>query len=282
MSSRLCPSCGAAYVDAVVSCPDCGVALVDLDALEDPRQLPEEEQLVYELASWTLDQRTEVAEVMADSGIPHAWEGDELFVHVQFEDVVDRLIEPIEHATGAAVLAVGELPEGELTEYDLTEWTPGARQAVAEQLAADEIPFGWDGTKLLVAVADEEDVDEVLDELEESGALDDADDASEEPGEETPGQVLEQLFLAADRLRKDALDADGLRGLADAMTLVVPGRPPYGLDPLAWRRITAVAEDLVAAVTGEDDGDDEVADDTDVPATEALATDLRELLRDYV
>lgn len=283
MATRLCPQCAASYIESVVTCVECGVALVDPDAIDDPRHLPEIDQLVYELASWTLDQRTEVAEVMADSGIPHAWEGDELYVHVQFEQYVDGLLEPIEHGPGWVPGADGAvLPEGELTEYDLAEWTPGAREAVSEQLAAAEIAFGWDGTALLVSVADEEVVDDLLDELEESGALDDADDREADADTDTPGQVLEMLFLAADRLRKNALDAEGLAGLVGAMELSDASRPPYGVDPLAWRRITALAEALVAAETGEDDGDDEVADDTDVPAAEAIAADLRELLRPFV
>ncbi len=283
MSTRLCPQCAASYVDSVVTCVECGVELVDPDAMEDPRNLPEIDQLVYELASWTLDQRTEVAEVMAESGIPHAWEGDELFVHVQFEDYVDALLEPIEHGAGWVPTAgVAALPEGELTEYDLADWTPGAREAVSEQLAAAEVAFGWDGTALLVAVADEEVVDDLLDELEESGALDDADDRDADDDDETPGEVLEMLFLAADRLRKNSLDGEGLSGLAGAMAMTDASRPPFGVDPLVWRRITALADELVAAETGEDDGDDEVTDDHDPDASQALAAELRELLRPFV
>jgi len=92
MANRLCPLCGASYVDWAASCSDCGVALIDPDSTEDPRTLAEDEQLVYELASWSLDQRTEVAQVMAESGIPHAWDDDELYVHLRFESAVDDVV----------------------------------------------------------------------------------------------------------------------------------------------------------------------------------------------
>jgi len=294
MANRLCPLCGASYLDSVATCSECGVALFDPDDTEDPRTLPEDEQLVYELAGWTLDQRTEVAQVMAESGLPHAWDGDELFVHVRFEESVDRLLEPIEFPDGAPAdggegIVALPAPEGDLTEYDLGEWSENARRAVGVHLAQAGIAYGWDETLLLVGVDDEEAVDDLLDDLESSGALDEVDDADDDLTE-TPGDVLEQLFLAADRLRKHPLDADGLTGLADALARSNPARPPFGLDPVAWRSITGLADQLADAETAEADGGtdasedlvDAGADDDDRTAAQRLAADLRDALRPYV
>ncbi len=287
MANLLCPACATRSDEFVVTCLSCGAEVVDLSSMTEPNQLVEEEQVVYELVSWTLDQRTEVALVMAESGVPHAWEGEELIVHLVFEDLVDRLLEPIEFGGEAPPLdqSPGE-PIEPLTEYDLADWSAGARQAVSEQLAAAGIAFRWEDGMLLVNVDDEDPVDDLLDELEESGALDDADDRQEDDpsteideGAETPGEVLEKLFLASDRLRRKARDADGLSDLAAAMALVNPARPPYGLDPLAWRRITALAEELVEAETEDDEYDDE--DQRDEDARER-AGQFRDLVRPYV
>ena len=147
---------------------------------------------------------------------------------------------------------------------------------MSEQLAAAGIAFRWEAGLLLVNVDDEDPVDDLLDELEESGALDDADEREEDDpatdldeGAETPGEVLEKLFLAADRLRRKPLDADGLQDLADALALSNPARPPYGLDPLAWRRITALADELAVVETRLADDEDEDQLDDDVEVEEA-------------
>ena len=277
MATRLCPSCGATYLEWVTTCADCGVDVIDPDLIEDPRQLPEDDQLVYELGGWTLEQRTEVAEVMANSGIPHAWEGEELFVHVAFEGAVDQLLEPIEGDSGDVVLAQSaEPPSGDLTEYDLGEWSVAARAVVADQLVAAGVSFGWEGSLLLVSVDDEEAVDDILDELEANGDLDEADEDAE-----TPGAVLEMLFVAADRLRKKARDSQGAAELDSALALVVPKRPPFGIELRPWQAIVERAEELSGAAADEaENGEDD--DEASIAVSQELAEELRDLLRPFI
>lgn len=269
MANRVCPKCGASYVEWVTICADCRLPLVDPDQIEDPRQLDEELQLVYELGGWTLDQQTAAAEAMAESGIPHAWDGTDLVVHVEYEDAVDALMDPIEASGGGPRLGPDGEPEPE-TEYDLAEWPEADRRAIVDRLVEAGVPHRWEGVLLLVPVSEEDVVDEVLDDVELGG-----DDASiNDDGEETPFSVLEGFFLAAERLRGDPLAGDGLGQLAGAIEGADPVRPPYGVDLSVWRRVLELADELSAAVTA--DGGADVATATDA------ASELHALLRDFV
>ena len=273
MANRVCPQCGSSYVDWVTVCSDCRLALVDPDQIEDPRQLADEYQLVYELGGWTLDQQTSVAAAMAESGIPHAWDGADLVVHVDYESTVDALLEPIEAAGGGgggapAVGADGE-PEEE-TEYDLTEWPPAERLAIVERLVEAGVPHRWEEALLLVPISEEDVVDEVLDDIELGG--DDA--AIVDDGMETPFTVLEGFFLAAERLRNDPMDAAGLGHLVEATAGADPLRPPYGVDLAVWTRALGLADALSEAIAS--------PGGADVPAATDAANDLHDLLRDLV
>ena len=269
MANRVCPKCGASYVEWVTVCADCRLALVDPDQIDDPRQLDEEFQLVYELGGWTLDQQTAAAAAMAESGIPHAWEGADLVVHVEYEDAVDALMEPIEAQGGGSRLGPDGQPEPE-TEYDLSEWPEHDRRTIVDRLVEAGVPHRWEGTLLLVPMSEEDVVDEVLDDVELGG-----DEASiNDEGDETPFAVLEGFFLASERLRGDPLDGDGLSKLAEAIAGADPLRPPYGVDLVVWRRTLELADELTAAVTA--DGGPDVAAATDA------ASELHALLRSFI
>jgi hypothetical protein len=261
MANRICSSCGASYVEWVTMCSDCGVPLVDPDQVEDPRELSDDLQVVYELGGWTLEQRTEVAEVMADSGIPHAWNDDELVVHVDHEERVDALLAPIE---GVSPDDAGE------TEYDMEEWTALERTEVEQRLAEADVPFRWEGSLLLVPVALEAVVDDVLDDVELGGDA----AARGDDGAETPFAVMESLFLAAVRLRRDPLDGDGLTLLASASDGADWNRAPFGVDLAVWRRVGGLVDDITDAITG--------GGESDPDAAEVAANALHDLLRDFV
>src|SRR6478735_2371727 len=132
MANRLCPLCGAEYLEWATECADCGVHLVDLDDETDPRNLPDEEQVIYELGGWTLDQRTAVAEAMAEAHVPHAWDDDELVVSLVHEAAVDRLLEPIEQLDPDVVAA-----DAAIAEQRGDEWADGG-EGFDGALAASE------------------------------------------------------------------------------------------------------------------------------------------------
>ena len=51
MSSRICPACGTQYAGWATRCADCSVALVDSGP--SVLDLPDDDQLVYELGEWS-------------------------------------------------------------------------------------------------------------------------------------------------------------------------------------------------------------------------------------
>jgi hypothetical protein len=113
--TKWCPNCGAEYREGVDTCADCGVALVD-----EPPAAPAEDEgtevVVYELADWSEDQRGELEQRLEGEAVAHQWElaegatvdpafegghpwvlATDLVVGEQDEEVVDRLLDEIDH-----------------------------------------------------------------------------------------------------------------------------------------------------------------------------------------
>lgn len=147
--------------------------------------------------------------------------------------------------------------------YDLGEWDDEAVAVLEERLAAAGIPYAWDGDELFVDEDDEEAVDALVDELvgdePTTGAVD--------------AELLGDVFVAADRLRRDPQDPDGVTTVLDEVGDLDPECPPYGLDVDDWRpvceRFTALRDLLLA-------------DTVDEEAVTARADELRSALRPYV
>jgi hypothetical protein len=253
-----------------------------------PLELPEEEQVVYELGEWPLDLQAAAAEALAESEIPHAFDGTDLVVHVDWEQSVDELLEDVERAAGgvpvAADAAVGsedeaeidsdELDDGEIV-YELDDWTPEQREAVETRLTDAGIDHRWeDETSLVVGSAHEAVVENLLDDIEYPDALDVEPVDEKEAAEATSFEVLSAMYLAADRLKGHPLDAAGLADLTEAIEAADADVPPYGITPGLWHNAVDQANALADAVTDED------ADRT--PEVIEKATALRELLRPYV
>ena len=129
----MCPACGAQYLAWVTRCADCGVAL--LDAGPSVLDLPDDEQLVYELAEWTPARRTLLESLLGADGIGHAWEAADLVVHVDDESRVDALVEAIEQGgvAGAATAEQAGL-DGDQLVYELDAWSVDDRHKLGEAL----------------------------------------------------------------------------------------------------------------------------------------------------
>lgn len=238
---------------------------------------PDAVNVYYDLAAWTPDQQAELAEALAEAGIPHGWEGTELVVPEERELEVDALFEVLETQLGigspeAPATPPPEVSDGEpLTEYELEGWSVADRQLLTESLITARIPHRWEGATLLVPTAAEEAVDELLDEVEggeivtmPSGDL-----------EAVAGvELLDAFFTAGDRLARDPLDADGLEALLRALDAADPGVPPPGVMLGVWRDACSLADLLADALAGSDQPDE--------LAAIALAERLRDTIRPSV
>lgn len=225
---------------------------------------PDAESVHYDLAEWSLDQRAAVAEVFAEAEVPHAWVGDEVVVPAELEDVADTLLDRLEQefaADGGAFVRRGsasvidEADDDEITEYELDEWADNERSRLSELLVASGIPFKWEGA-LLVTLTDFEDtVDELLDAVE-AGEVTIVDSISARGatvsagGSELSGETLTQMFLAAERLQRDPLDANGLASLVQVLEDVEDGGVPFGVPVPAWRQAVELADQLAEALAG--------------------------------
>ena len=79
----------------------------------DPRN-PESLTVRYDLADWSLEERVELVELLADADIRHDWDGNELLVPADRESVVDDILDDVEDAdgpAGAPTSLAGELEE---------------------------------------------------------------------------------------------------------------------------------------------------------------------------
>jgi hypothetical protein len=247
--------------------------MTDADSNVNPLELSEDDQVVYELGEWSLDLQAEAAEVLAESEIPHAWQGTDLVVHVDWENTVDELLDDVERgATGQVDTTDDELV------YELDEWPAEDREALSTTLTERAIAHRWEGEATLVVAPDvEELVEAALDELEFPHALPvepiESFDAVDEAAEETSFEVLSSLFLAADRLKGNPVDADGIEDLSTALERADPDVPPFGIVPGLWRDAVERANRMADALADDDDRSDDVA---------VEAAGLQALLRPYV
>ena len=225
---------------------------------------PDAESVHYDLGAWNLDQRAAVAEVFAEAEIPHAWVGDEVVVPAELEEVADVLLDRLEQefgvdgaagSTGGLSAAIDEADDDDITEYELDEWADNERARLSELLVASGIPFKWEGA-LLVTLTDFEDtVDELLDAVE-AGDVTIVDSSGSGRGtvsvadSDVSGETLTQMFLAAERLQRDPLDADGLALLVRVLDDVEDGGTPFGVPVPAWRQAVELADQLADALAG--------------------------------
>ena len=258
--NQVCPVCGSEYLGWVTKCVECGVALVAPGDAPDPTQLPEDQQVVYELGAWSLDAQAAVAEAMANSGIPHGWLGADLVVHVDHETYVDSIVEDVEASTGQATMYDPDNPgidrldldqsstEDEIV-YDLDEWPHDEREELTRRLERGGVPYRWeDDDTLVIASRDEVLVETLLDQVEQHAP--DGDDLAGDGDDEVDGELLGELFLAADRLKDQPLDADGLAGLLAVLGEAEPTKPPFGVNRSLWAGALGRAEAIAAVLTG--------------------------------
>jgi hypothetical protein len=126
----------------------------------DPRN-PESPTVRYDLADWSLDERVELVELLAEADIRHDWDGTELMVPASAEATVDAILDEVEDADDAPAALTGELDE-----FELDEWTTADRVEFAAVLVDRGIGHRWEDNLLLVRVDDADAVEDLLDEFD--------------------------------------------------------------------------------------------------------------------
>lgn len=229
----------------------------------------------YDLGGWSFDQRAQLAEELAEAGLPHAWDGDELVVPELVESQADAVFDRLEAELGPFPVTLEA--DAESTEFGLDEWSDADRSVLTQSLTESEIPFRWEGAKVVVARDAEDVVDDLLDAIEDGELLDAGDDSSG-----PPDGALSTIFLAADKLARDPLDARARTILLDIDAQIADGQPPYAFAPRTWSQAVGVVREIVALVRSDAAGQQGGNTEADGDALADHADRLRNLLRPYV
>jgi hypothetical protein len=235
---------------------------------------PDVVKVHYDVSGWNFDQRAELSEALAEDELPHVWEGDEVIVPELYETRVDSLFDQLEQVLGPfAIVLAADAPS---TEFGLDEWTDADRTVLTEALIDSEVPHRWEGTTVVVAEDAEHAVDDLLDAIEAGELLGDGGDTEVA----APEGALSTMFLAADRLAKDPMDAGARKNLLELAPLVDAKTAPYGMAPRPWAAAVGVVGAIVELVAA----DAATGSPGDTAESEIIgaAQELRSLLRPYV
>jgi hypothetical protein len=275
---RWCALCGSAYLAGVAECVDCLVPLVENPPLTtDDVGDDHGEQIAYEYDDLDADARFVIDRALAAAGIVHAWEGSSLVVAPYDSDEVDRVLDAAADEldpTGADVDDVLVDEDAEQVVYDLEDWDADRRTELDGRLEAEGIAHAFDETgDLVVLAADEDRVDQLIDEIDFPDQLE-ADHSDDTSGLEAV-EALGGLFVAADRLVHDPSDTEGTLAAVDAARKMEAMDTPFGFGPPVWKDLVERATGLRGLL----ETDAEVVDDE---AVQEAATSLRTALRPYV
>lgn len=227
---------------------------------------PDTVKVHYDVSGWSIDQRAELSEALAEHELAHVWDGDEVVVPEELEGAADTLFAELEEALGPFAVALAD--DEAAVEYGLDEWPSGDRQTLTQALIEAEIPHRWVDATVHVAADAESTVDELLDGIEQGTLV-----LAGGGGDVAPDGTLSTLFTSADRLAKDPEDHVGADNLRELMPLLAKHAPPYGVAANTWVRTLTAADALVAFV-------DE--DSTSASDIIGAAQELRGLVRQYV
>jgi hypothetical protein len=287
MATKFCMQCAGEFIDTVTICPDCDIELVGerpadhLEAAGDGSDA--DGQVQYELHEWAVESRVMLEQLLGSAGIRHAWSGTDLLVAAAVEARVDSLIDQVEVTTLPTLDP--ELPK---LAYDIDDWSDEQQTVLMHALDEVAIAYEFDIDGALVVLEEnEERVEAILDEIEFPDALPVDDGDATTDGDEGDGgdagsdsvdgleaaDVMSDLFVAADRLRKNARDAEGVLTLVERADVAGRLRLPYGFSRAVWNDIVG------QATTVKDLLESDEADDADI---EEHAKVLRDTLRQYV
>ena len=128
--------------------------------------------------------------------------------------------------------------------YELFDWDPTDLDELDDVLHEMQIPHEWlsDGYEVVVHEENEGQVDALLPTIRFPDEL----PPEEDDGDDTDIEVLGALFVAADRLQKDAT-GEPVNALLDAAERI-GDKPPYGIDEKQWDAVVAQVDDMIDAM----------------------------------
>ena len=236
---------------------------------------PDVVKVHYDVSAWSVDQRAELSEALAEAELPHAWDGNEVVVPEEVEPQVDALFDELDKVLGPFPIVLDT--DAESTEFGLDEWNDGDRDVLTEALIASEVPHRWEGTTVVVAVDAEHAVDDLLDAIEAGELL----PAGGADAPAPPDDALSTMFLSADRLAKDPMDAGARRTLIELLPQVDAKVAPYGMAPRPWAIAVGTVGTIVELVE-HDASKPSGHDEEEESAVIGAAQELRSVLRPYV
>jgi hypothetical protein len=217
-----------------------------------------------EAALQRLRERLELLEVV------HRWDSGVLIVSEPLDPVyLDRIIGQVQQESATAAEPSDAADE---IGYDLTGWDAVNRSVLFAAMEAEGIAYRLDGDELVVAEADEAQVDQFVDDIIGPDPEDEEGDAGG-ARPEARSEVMGELFVAADRLVHDPDDRDARTTVTDGAEVASSSSPPYGVEKAWWQGIGARTAALVALFDAPNDQGDTIIEQ---------ATELRDTLRPYV
>jgi hypothetical protein len=213
-----------------------------------------------DLTTWGETGRAALDERLHLLQAPHAWNDVILVIDEADMAWIGRIIEQVEDERTIALD-----PEADQIAYDLAGWDDENRSLLVHGLQDQAIAFGIDGEELVVQEADETRVDALVDTILEP-------DGDAPTGDEARAELMGELFVIADRLVHNPVDADARRELTEAAAEAQASAPPYGVEKAWWKGIGEQGAAVAVMFLGPT---------PDEPIVEA-ATALRDALRPNV
>ena len=236
-------------------------ALVEEWAFDDPEFV----KVHYDLRSWNLDARGELIAALAEAGVMHRWEGEEVVVLETAESIVDDIVDRLDDELGPFAVVL----DGPGVEFALDDLAERDLRIMAAALIEAGIAHRWEGSTVVVELADADDVDDLVEAVEHGDIA--IEPGGSDPAGETADTVLSDLFSIADRLARDPTDTAARRRLDALVETIDEDQPPFGITLRSWSVIADAAEAVVDAF-----------EEYDADTVEAAADRLRSVLRPFV
>ena len=198
-----------------------------------------------------------------EADIVHGWMGAALIALEQNESTIDDIVDKVE--TEFRPTLDPELP---LMEYALDDYPGEARDQITRRLDLVGVPYQI-GSDLVMIVHERD--EEMVDEVFEKMVSGDSEIPTFGPGVEgvDPHLLIEKLFNASDRLRRNPQDAKAKAMFLEVNDVIFDMSLPWGYDAFFWKSILDQVVHLYEIFETDDVDDEEDGDDIASGATEA-------------